>query len=340
MRRREALLALAAAALPVGLAGCGSSGGSGSESTAAPLKLGWVPALSWTAWASVPDLLGASDPQATLVPFKSSNDVLVALSSGSIDLGAAGYNNVASIVVTQQLKAKFVAGISANGSVFVARKTSGIHDWTDLKGKKIGCVRGSTQYVNLVTGMAAKGLDLNKDATFVNVQNFNDLNLALQRGDIAAMVTFPPNSGLALAGGFGELVPAIQDTLYDGSFFVSSGIVASDAVVANRRDDVQKVISTYLSQGDKLDGDKTLWVQTFQKYSTTAGRPELLTQALQAKHVRWYPNLDTSQIKLVPQVLAKLGVIPRDTTPELLARLDYTFLEKATGKPASQLGKA
>ncbi|WP_255277209.1 hypothetical protein [Actinomadura madurae] len=41
----------------------------------------------------------------------------------------------------------------------------------------------------------------------------------------------------------------------------------------------------------------------------------------------------------MPQTLAKLGEIPRDTTPDLVARLDYTFMEKATGKPATQLGK-
>jgi len=46
-------------------------------------------------WASVPDALGSSGLRAELVPFKSSNDVLVALSSGAIDMGTAGYNNVA-----------------------------------------------------------------------------------------------------------------------------------------------------------------------------------------------------------------------------------------------------
>jgi ABC-type nitrate/sulfonate/bicarbonate transport system substrate-binding protein len=333
-RRLAALLVsvLAAAGLTTA---CGSEESSGSP----PLRLGRVPALSWTPWASVPDELAPSGLKAELVPFKSSNDVLVALSSGAFDMGTAGYNNVASILATQQLKAKFVAGTSANGSVFVARKGSGIADWRGLAGRKIGTVRGSTQYVNLVTGMAARGMDLNRDSSFVNIQTFNELNLALQRGDIDAMVTFPPNSGIALEGGYGEIVQTIQAQLYDGSFFVASGVLASDALVQNRPADVQKVIDTYVAQGTKLDGDKGLRASTFQKYATASGRPELMTEALRAKHVLCYPNLDVPQIRQVPATLAKLGEIPRDTSADLVDRLDFTFLSKATGKPAEQLGR-
>ncbi|WP_021592432.1 MULTISPECIES: ABC transporter substrate-binding protein [Actinomadura] len=331
-------LPTAAAALAIAvLPGCGSS--DGSSGSAAPLKLGWVPALSWASWASLPDQLESQGLKAELVPFKSSNDVLVALSSGSIDMGTAGYNNVASILATQKLRARFVSGISANGSVFVARKDSGINGWTDLRGKRIGSVRGSTQYVNIVTAMAAQGLNLNKDSKFVNIQSFNELNLALQRGDIDAMVTFPPNSELAVDGGFGKIVPSIQSTLYDGSFFVASGVLAGDAVIGKRRGDVQKAVTAFLAQGAKLDGDKGLWVQTFQKYAASSGKSAPLAAALESEHVRWYPDLNLQQIRQVPQTLAELGEIPRDTTPDLVARLDYTFMEKATGKPATQLGK-
>lgn len=326
----------AAVAVIAGLTACGSSE---EAAAAAPLKLGWVPALSWTAWASVPDQLEASDVEAELVSFKSSNDVLIALSSGAIDMGTAGYNNVASILAGQELRARFVSGISANGSVFVARKGSGITDWPDLAGKRIGSVRGSTQYVNIVTAMAANGLDLNKDSTFVNIQSFNELNLAMQRGELDAMVTFPPNSGLAVDGGFGEIPAGIQAELYDGSFFVASGVLATDAAVEKRPNDVQKVIDVFIAQGDRFDADKQLWVETFQSYAASSGKPELLAEALEAKHVRWYPNLDVAQIKQVPATLARLGEIPRDTTSELVDRLDFRFLEKATGKSADQLGQ-
>ncbi|MEV0167586.1 transporter substrate-binding domain-containing protein [Nonomuraea fuscirosea] len=254
---------------------------------------------------------------------------------GMVATNTAGYNNVTSILAGQRLRARFVGGISANGSVFVARKDADVTGWADLKGKRIGSVRGSTQYVNLVTAMAAHGLDLNKDAGFVNIQSFNELNLALQRGDIDAMVTFPPNSGLAVDGGYGEIVPAILSGLYDGSFFVASGVLATDTLIKERLGDVQKVIDAYLAQGARLDADKGAWVREFQQYAAAGGNPEPLTRALEAGHVLWYPNLDAQQIRQVPRTLARLGEIPRDTTAELMERLDYTFLEKATGRTAA-----
>jgi len=336
MKRK--LSVLIAAAMLLFLAACGSTGSASTATSKDTIKIGWVPCLCWTSWASVPEVLESSGVKVELVPFKSSNDVIVGLSSGSIDMGTAGYNNAASILVKQELPAKYVSGISANGSVFVASPKSGITSWADLKGKKIGTVRGSTQYVNLVTGMKTQGLDLNKDSEFVNFQNFNDLNLALQRGDIDAMSTFPPNSGIAVSGGYGVEVPAINKTLYDGSFFVASGVLATDKLIKDRPADVQKIVDTLYAQGEKLNADKDLWVKTFAKFATNT-QPDALLAALKAEQTKWDPQLNEEQVRKVASTLAGLKEIPRDTSNELVAMLDYTFLEKATGKTAAALGK-
>ena len=338
MKRKLSILL--ATTMMLFLAACGSTTPSGSGAAAPKdvIKIGWVPCLCWTSWASVPEALGSSNLKIELVPFKSSNDVIVGLSSGSIDMGTAGYNNAASLLVKQELQAKYVSGISANGSVFVASPKSGIKSWADLRGKKIGTVRGSTQYVNLVTGMKAQGLDLNKDSEFVNFQNFNDLNLALQRGDVDAMTTFPPNSGIAVSGGYGVEVPDINETLYDGSFYVASGVLATNKLIDSRPDDVQKIVDTLYAQGEKLNGDKKLWVDTFAKFATSTD-PAALLAALNAEQTKWDPQLNEDQLNKVASTLAELKEIPRDTSVELTAMLDYSFLEKASGKTAAALGR-
>lgn len=335
---KRILSLLVASAMLLFLAACGSTEQSQASGSKETIKIGWVPCLCWTSWASVPESLESAGFTVELVPFKSSNDVIVGLSSGSIDMGTAGYNNAASILVKQELPAKYVSGISSNGSVFVASPQSGIGSWADLKGKKLGTVRGSTQYVNLVTGMKAQGLDLNKDSEFVNFQNFNDLNLALQRGDIDAMSTFPPNSGIAVAGGYGVEVPSINESFYDGSFFVASGVLATDKLIEDRPADVQKIVDALYAQGEKLNGDKQLWVDTFAKFATNTD-PGALLAALNAEQTKWDPQLNEEQLNKVASTLAELKEIPRDTSAELTAMLDYTFLEKASGKPASDLGK-
>ncbi len=302
------------------------------------IKVGWVKALSWTPWAATTEAV--QGVKVELIPFGSSNDELVALASGSIDMAPVGYNNVAALLAAGEVKARFVAGITANGSVFVARKGSGIKNWSDLKGKTIGSVRGSTQYVNLATALAQHGLDINNPSQvkFRSIQSFNALNLALQRGDIDAMVTFPPLSEQAIQAGYGHRVAAIQKTLYDGSFYIASGILASDRIIRHDPAAVQAILNSYVAQMNRYSRNYTAWIDKFKSLTGMTVNPALFRQAFEQREIVAYPDLNASQVQRVATILYQLKVIPVDTSARLLKHLDYTFLEKATGKSARQLG--
>ena len=330
---RRTMLSLSAATVLAGSAGI-------AHAASPSVRVGWVSALSWTPWKAAVDSM--KDVKVEVVPFGSSNEELVALASGSIDMAPVGYNNVAALLAAGDVPARFVAGISANGSAFLARKGSGIKDWSDLKGKKIGSVRGSTQYVNLVTSLAQHNLDVNnpKDVDFVSIQNFTDLNLALQRGDVDAIVTFPPLSEQAIQAGYAQRVPAIQKTLYDGSFFVASGILASDRIIKNDPGIVQKIIDAYVEKIDSYAKDHAAWIKEFKALSASTIDDALFQQAFDAKEFLPYLNLDQKQIEQVATTLYNLKVIPTNTTAALVKHLDYTFLAKATGKTPEELGKA
>jgi ABC-type nitrate/sulfonate/bicarbonate transport system substrate-binding protein len=303
------------------------------------IKVGWVKALAWMPWATTTEAVPGVKVE--LIPFGSSNEELLALASGSIDMVPVGYNNVAALLGAGDVKARFVAGITAYGSVFLARKGANIKNWSDLKGKSIATVRGSTQYVNLVTALAVNKLDVNNpnDINFRSIQNFNDLNIALQRGDVDAIVTFPPLTEQAIQAGFAERVPAVQKTLYDGSFFVASGILASDRIIKEDPATVQAIINTYVAQIDKYQKDTAAWIRKFQSMTGTVIDPALFKQAFDEREIVAYPALDEKQISKVATTLFNLKVIPSNTAPQLLQRLDYTFLAKATGKTPQQLGK-
>jgi NitT/TauT family transport system substrate-binding protein len=332
LTRRVAMPLVAAAWL---VAQCGAA--LAAEPT---VKVGWVQALSWTPWkAGVQAVKGV---HIEIVPFGSSNEELLALVSGSIDMAPVGYNNVAALLAAGDVPARFVAGISANGSAFLAKKGSGIKDWGDLKGKRVGSVRGSTQYINLVTSLAQHGLDVNnpKDLEFVSIQNFNDLNIALQRGDVDAIVTFPPLSEQAIQAGYAERVPAIQKTLYDGSFFVASGILASDRLIKDDPASLQKILDAYLTRLNAYAKDHAAWIKEFKAISGSTLPDSLFQQAFENKEFLPYADLNQKQLEQVASTLYKLKVIPTDTTAALVAHLDYTFLAKATGKTPQELGKS
>ncbi|MEV0618418.1 ABC transporter substrate-binding protein [Nonomuraea sp. NPDC050404] len=310
-------------------AGGGSPGASGPT-----VRIGWVPAASWTPWAS----LKAEGVNVELIPFKSSNDSLTALANGSIQMAPVGYNNLAALLTDSEPKIRFVSGISENGSVFIARKGSGITTWADLKGKRIASVRGSTQYVNLATAMQSHGLDLNKDATFVNMQGFSDLNFALQRGDVDAISTFPPLSGQAVAGGQGVEVPEIQRGMYDGSFTVASGILAGDDFLSRHPDQAEQVLRGFAKRFDELAADPGQWAGSYAELTGVAEEKSLV-DALRKQYIKPSLRLDEKAIRSVPEVLTRLDIIKRDTGDELADRLDYDLLSKVTGKSAAELGK-
>jgi NitT/TauT family transport system substrate-binding protein len=300
------------------------------------IRIGWVAAASWVPWATLDDEL----PDGTtveLVPFKSSNDELTALANGSIDMAPVGYNNVASLLTTSSPSVTFVSGISSHGSVFLARKGSGIGDWKDLRGKRIASVRGSTQYVNLATAMKRQGLDIDSDSTYVNMQSFPDLNLALERGDVDAIVTFPPLSGQATEAGYATTVDPIQSRLYDGSFTVASGILANNAFLAERREDAKIVLSAYRTRILALREDPEQWAADYEKVS--GNKAAGIAEALEKSYIKPEPNMPMTEIAKVPAVLSSMGIIDADTGPQLREHIDYSLLSEITGQPATRLGK-
>ncbi|MFF5989919.1 ABC transporter substrate-binding protein [Prauserella flavalba] len=326
-----------AVVLLAGIVGGASAFGDPDSSDGSTVRIGWVPSASWAPWASLSEKLGDTGVDIELVPFKSSNDSLTALVQGAIQLAPVGYNNVAALLADSDPSVRYVSGISEHGSVFVARADSGIKTWADLKGKRIGSVRGSTQYVNLATAMANHGVDLNTDSTFVNMQGFSDLNFALQRGDVDAICTFPPLSGQAVAAG-GKEVPEIQAGMYDGSFTVASGILANVDFLESHGEQARAILKAFTERFDELAADPAKWADSYAELTGNTDRQSIV-DALAKQYIKPSLHLDEEQIRSVPRVLHRLGVIKEDTGPALLARLDYSFLEQVTGKPAHDLGK-
>lgn len=301
------------------------------------VRIGWVPAASWVPWVTLTEEL-PEDVKVEIVPFKSSNDELTALANGSIDMAPVGYNNLGALLTESDPKVSFVSGISSHGTVFLAGKDSGIEDWEDLRGKRIASVRGSTQYVNLATGMKAHGLDIEKDATFVNMQAFPDLNLGLERGDVDAIATFPPLSGEAVKGGYATTVDIIQSQIYDGSFTVASGILANDRFLADDRDSAKTVLKAFHKRLAVLSEDPEGWETSYGEVTGNDG--DGVADALEREYILPEPHMPMTEIMKVPATLFQMGIITEDTAPQLKEHIDYSLLEEVTGVQADRLGKS
>jgi NitT/TauT family transport system substrate-binding protein len=302
---------------------------------ATKVRAGWVKVLQWTHWADVPSQITEDSVTFDLSEFKASNEVLVALTSNSLDMGTLGYNHVAGALARGKTPLTFVAGVSSGGSRFVAGKGVEIGGWDDLKGLRIGSARGSTQYMQLLTAMGKHGLDLNKDTEFTHLAGATDMNVALRGGNVDAIMSWEPNAAQAIVEGFGFDVPAIKSTLYSDSFKISSGIVVRDGFAKDHPDVVQTVMDAYYASWRKVTSDRQYWLDTFKAMT------DLDSKVLELAAENAFPEIRMPQqeIALVANLLHDQGAIEQNVTEELIAHLNYDFIAKASGMSAAELGQ-
>ena len=325
--------------MAMAVTGCSSDQNSGDEANAEQqiIKVGWVPTLAWIAWLGTIDTLESSEFRLELVDFKSSSDTMVSLTNGSIDIGAVGYNVLADALTQSNVPVQYIAGASSNSAIFLAREGANIETWADLRGKNVGGVRGSAEYVHLSGALRSHaGLSLEEDTDFINFSSGTDAILALQRGDIDATVSYEPVASEAVVGGFAENVPAMQENLFSETFEVSSGLLARNEFLEGHPAWAKTILSQYKRTVEKLEDDPELALEIYMRHAT--GDPETLEAAI--KNVTLLYEMDEAQIRRVAEVLSKAGQLKGDVTEDLVSHLNYDYLSEATGETPEELGKS
>jgi len=331
---RAMLGSLLAIALVAVSGGCGADGAGSASDGPVTVRVGYLKVIQWTHLADLAAHVDPAKVKIELKEFKTSNEVLVALTAGSVDIGDIGYNHLASALERGQKDLEFIAGLSSKGSALIQRKAAGITDWSSLRGRKIGGSRGSTQYTQLVSGLKANGMDVNSDVQFVNLNSSTDMNIALKNGDVDAIMQWEPGASNAVIDGYGEPVPQVASSLYDKTFQVSSGVAARKEFVEDEPDATQAVVDGFYKSYTKITQDHAYWIDTFAKLV------QVDRKVLEAASKNAQPEfgMDQEDISRMMKALADSGTTKKDMFEELKGRLNYTFVEKASGKSAQQLG--
>jgi ABC-type nitrate/sulfonate/bicarbonate transport system substrate-binding protein len=138
-----------------------------------------------------------------IIPFSTPTDGKDAVVTKSVDYGTFGI--AAAILGAASSQPVVVYGSECNkGMAVVARKDDPINSITDLKGKKVGILTGTTQQVFFLERLRMVGM---KESDIVSVRiAFADMPGALQRGDIDAYVGAEPGPSLSLVSGVGKIV--------------------------------------------------------------------------------------------------------------------------------------
>jgi NitT/TauT family transport system substrate-binding protein len=139
-----------------------------------------------------------------IIPFSTPTDVKDAVVTQSVDYGTFGI--AAAILGAASNQPVVVYGSECDkGMAVVARKDdASINAITDLKGKKIGILTGTTQQVFFRERLRMVGMT-DADITAIRVA-FADMPAALARGDIDAYVGAEPGPSLSIVSGVGKIV--------------------------------------------------------------------------------------------------------------------------------------
>jgi NitT/TauT family transport system substrate-binding protein len=146
--------------------------------------------------------------------FPKGPDVMQAMVAGELDVGAtASEASVAARAVG--IPIYVVAGFAKGGARLIALPGSNIKTIEDLKGKRVGVMRGSIQEILMAAELGKHNLTFSdqpgKDVTITYLL-YPDLNQALISKNLDVIMQTEPQSSQAISGGYGVEVMKPYDT--------------------------------------------------------------------------------------------------------------------------------
>lgn len=319
----QALVGAGAALLA--LAGCADSASS------SPIRIGFLydvhAANIWTI-----DQCKTDKVTFELFNFKQFAEVQRALQDGQIDAAAMGYQNLAQMIEAGYPDFRVVAGVYTGAEHITVGVDSGITTWADLKGKKVGIPPNSFVEMLFRSALAENNVDI-EDITLVPFPGAGPPMLtALQNKDIDAMVAWEPNSAQAKVQGIGEY-PSFD--IQQGSIGdATSALYVSEKLAKDRPESVQELVRCVDERTKDLTANKDEWVR--ELISKTGLTEEVAKTAIETGEMdtALYPD----SAKKIIKTFAENGIF-KDSSDQVPAKFDSSFLDKITGKSASALGQ-
>lgn len=275
--------------------------------------------------------------------FNTGNDVLTALLSKSIDVAQVTYlHYVTGLDKGFDLVA--VSGQISGGSTIVVQNDLPVaaDDWAGLKaliakykaeGKpfRIAASRGNAQDIHMRGALMKQGIDPNKDVQFVNIPNPSDHLQALRRGEVELICTVEPFATQILQAKAAKLFAYPYD---QAAGKLTNLIVTRSDVVKDKPKAVESVVRAVVKLDDALDKDHALWATTI---SSVTGLDKAVAEGAIAN---LYPDplMHRASAVAIADMMRDLKYIQHDVSGPVQERMDFRFLEAATGKPKTELG--
>ena len=308
---------------------------------AEPIKLGYAKCAHCTPLSLTPQ--NATGVKLEAISFNTGNDVLTALISKSIDVAQVTYLHYA----TALDKGFDIVGISGQingGSQILVANDLPVKagDWDGLKkviakykaeGKpfRVAASRGNAQDIHMRGAFLTHGININKDVQFINIPNPSDHVQALRRGEVELITSVDP-----FATQIREVKAAkFFEFPYDqAAGKLTNLIVTRSDVIKNNPKGVEETVRAIVKVNEMMANDKPLFVDTVQKVT---GLDKSIAEGAVDNLYPDYKMYRSSAVAIA-KMMRDLRYINTDVTEAVDKNLDYSFLEKVTGKPKTELG--
>jgi ABC-type nitrate/sulfonate/bicarbonate transport system substrate-binding protein len=324
--RRRSFLALALAS------GAASLGGRAFAQGRVPFRLDEINAVHYLATTFIQDNLPANaGVDLRFVRVGSVGHARVAaFTRGDLDSFATGWNYLATIEL-RDLKGQAVCGIGGGGTRLLARRGSNIRTLADVKGRRVAVNPLNSQDIMLIYALKNIGIDALKEVTRVQIGNPAGIIAAMARGDVDAACTFEPSASVILSQQGATMISDLTRESFGPSH---GGMYIRDAYVREHPAAVEAIVAATMKAIDFVNANKEAYVQ--RTMQITGQTREIATLAVENVSPSWAMPMNT--IRGICKAVHELGLEDRDVSSVIGQRVNYSFLEKITGRPKAEFG--
>lgn len=156
---------------------------------------------------------------------------------------------------------------------------------------------------------------------------------AMARGDVDAAAIFEPSASVILAQQGATMISSLARESFGPSH---GGMYIRDAFVAQHPAATEAIVAATVKAIDVVKANKEAYIQ--RTMQVTGQTREIATLAVENVSPSWMMPMNT--IRAICKAVHELGLEDRDVSPIIRNRVNYSFLEKITGKPKAELGHA
>lgn len=256
---------------------------------------------------------------------------MAALMRRAVD-GTTTANSYVATAADQGALLTAICGIAGGGQAIIARSDRGIRKLEDLRGKKIATKHFTSSHVMLITALRALKIDPKKDVEIIDAGSPIGVLVQIERGNVDAAHVWEMFATIgAEKPGIVKLEP---QRLFELTWKTHSGTMVLQDMTLNQPDIVQDIVNANVKAVDYVKQNRAEWVNVAM---ARMGQPrEVVEKALDNCYPRY--EMDMNAFYKMADVMYELGLIKRNVTAEMELAVNYTFLEKATGKPKEELG--